>query len=149
MLLGRHCHCFKIIFCLRLQDTLLIETSNFSENLYLLIKLCALCQSSALKIKSIWILLNIHTCLTNYLASWSRVLQKLNSSSASQKIIHILWNPKVHYRIHNCQHLINYISQCTGDCVLNGQFCEAFMSQICFLCVKLYFHSTQYHIKKN
>ena len=48
-------------------------------------------------------ILNDETSKDYYLLTpWSRVLEKLTGSAASQEIPRILWNPKVHYRIHKC-----------------------------------------------
>jgi len=55
-----------------------------------------------------------HNLQITYLLTYSMEQSpswKANRLSASQKILHILWNPKVHYRIHKCPPPVPILSQ--------------------------------------
>ena len=53
-------------------------------------------------------------CLITYLLTYSTEQSpsfEAKRFSASQETIHILWNPKVHYRIHKCPPPVHILSQ--------------------------------------
>jgi len=54
----------------------------------------------------------MNTKYTYLLTPWSRVLLgEANQFAASQEILQILWNPKVHYRSHKCPQPVPILSQ--------------------------------------
>ena len=64
-----------------------------------------LCNKS-IKKKDVAKLLSLLTYSMEHSPSW-----EANRFSAGQEISRILWNPKVHYRIHNCPQTVPVVSQ--------------------------------------
>jgi len=78
--------------------------------------------ASASSSESLNLVLCLRKFLLNYLFTYSTEQSRweANRFSASQEIPHLLWNPKVHYRIHKCPPNVPILSQ--PDTVHNPAF---------------------------